>query len=213
MRRSVSRRGLVVALVVAAGLAGQGVAAAAPAVTAGSATSTTSASTVTDASRTAAPAAPSGRPGTVGPLAGAAGRTAATRFTAGRRPAGTGSDAVRPADLASINCLLNVQYPHGSHHVPGNANVVATIDCNLPVTELLMTVELYFWNGTTWVLVGGPDYFYSANSPSLRGNSAAPCINGIYVGAASGLGVAPYGYYPPTATAQSYSPPVTVDDC
>jgi hypothetical protein len=114
------------------------------------------------------------------------------------------------ADLAdSINCTLNVQYPHASSHVGGTVNDIATVTCNAPISALQTTLALYYWSGSTWVLAN-----FSSNGnfgqASLTTQVAAACVSGIWVGEATAYGVAPPGYYPPTASDTEVSPEVSI---
>jgi len=111
---------------------------------------------------------------------------------------------------ADIICYLNVQNPHKSTHVPENVNVVATVSCNLPPAALALTVALYYWTGSSWVLVGIPGQVVNYGRSFIQANSATTCRNGLYEGAAAAEAVAPPGYVPPVAYADGYSAPVPV---
>ncbi len=116
---------------------------------------------------------------------------------------------LRPADAGSINCTLNVQYPHPSSHVGGTVNDIATVTCNAPISALQTTLALYWWSGTTWVL---ENFASNGNygQAGLTTQTAAACVSGIWVGEAAAYGVAPPGYYPPTASDTEASPEVSI---
>jgi len=116
---------------------------------------------------------------------------------------------IHPNDVGSINCTLSVQYPHSSSHVAGTVNDISNVSCNAPVAGLAMTLALYYWNGSAWGLESSSTNG-NVGQASLTTQTAAPCVSGIWEGLANAAGAAPPGYYPPTATATSASPPVSI---
>lgn len=112
------------------------------------------------------------------------------------------------ASLSVITCTLAVQYPHKSTHVPENVNVVGTITCSAPVSELAINVGLYFNN--VLVAEGSNDNF---GSSFISGSAAKLCVNGTYRGGDTGAVLFPPGYQPPSSNfggQEVYSPPIVI---
>jgi hypothetical protein len=154
-----------------------------------------------------ADAAVSSRPSTPAATAGAPGL--ATTLPAGHATARRSLSRVRIMLIkpqTTITCTLAVQYPHNSTHVPENVNVVATIACTAPVSELGITVGLYF-NGA--LVASGTNT--NAGSPAIQGNAATPCVSGTYTGGAVGAVIFPPGYVPPEGSmGEVYSPSIAI---
>jgi hypothetical protein len=101
---------------------------------------------------------------------------------------------------AVITCTPNVQNPHKSTHVPGTVNVVVTIACTSPVSELHVNAALYR-NGAL-VAQSGYRVFYGTAFGS--NNAAEPCHTATYTGW-GGFGVLfPPGYVPQWATTSGF---------
>lgn len=108
----------------------------------------------------------------------------------------TRADALSDAELAPLQayfgCDIAVQWPHGSVHVSGTINVVATATCDIPA-RIRLAVELYRvspyarWVGTPKVI---------DNTTWVKANAAAPCSAGpaTFTGRGIGTITAPPGY-------------------
>lgn len=85
--------------------------------------------------------------------------------------------AVSQPDTTSAidNCELNVQYPHWAKHGTGpSVNAQSTLTCDYPVSEINVSVELYF-NGK--YKSGGGDAAY--NTSFLAANASRDdCVEG-----------------------------------
>lgn len=89
-----------------------------------------------------------------------------------------------------ILCTENIQYPHKSTHVPENVNVVGTLECTAPVSELVLNVGLYY--NHVLVSQSGPVTVYGSSYD--QATAATACVNGLYGGAAHGYVVFPPGF-------------------
>ncbi len=108
--------------------------------------------------------------------------------------------------LDTITCTPNVQNPHNSSHVNGTINVVVTLTCTAPVSQINIRAALYK-NGTL-VKDSGQKTFNG--TASAQNNAAVPCSNGTYQGWMS-YGVAfPAGYTPPTGASSGYGNAVSI---
>lgn len=83
-----------------------------------------------------------------------------------------------PAAHADITCNPNVQHPHKSTHVPGTVNVVVTVTCTAPVTEIRITAGLYR-DGS--LISQSPITPFSFTS-FAQANAATSCQDGTYQG-------------------------------
>ena len=102
-----------------------------------------------------------------------------------------------------ITCVLNVQNPHNSSHVPGQINVVATFNCSAPTASLGISVTL--WKSfcdpqCQQQPYGSTGTSNNTNSRSISAQSNGNCTPGDYVGVASARLVSPPGFTPPIAT-------------
>ena len=111
------------------------------------------------------------------------------------------------ADVAqqTITCTLSIDNPHKSTHVPTTVNVVAHWACTAPVASLSLSVKLY--RGVVQVGSGNSS---NAGQAALNGNAAANCVNGQYLGTATGTVVFPPGYTPQSSTRSVQSPVVSI---
>lgn len=109
------------------------------------------------------------------------------------------------AQIQTITCSYNVNYPHRSGHVPGTINVTANTSCSAPVSSISMDVGL----ALDWTLVGAQRFSNSGKS-FLDGNAAVPCVSGYYRGIATTTVVFPPGYNPPTGSGTVLSPEVSI---
>ncbi|HLJ98374.1 MAG TPA: hypothetical protein VKU39_00545 [Streptosporangiaceae bacterium] len=191
-----------------------GAAAAVVLAAAGSATAATGAGdaiTPAPLSAQAAAAAPSEATASAAPAATVTVRLPAGATVAHIRLGASQATVVRSgtvAPLSVITCTLAIQYPHKSTHVPENVNVVGTITCSAPVSELAIDVGLYFNN--VLVAQGSNNNFGSA---FLQGNAAKLCVNGSYRGGDTGAVLFPPGYEPPSSNfggQEVFSPAVLV---
>lgn len=111
------------------------------------------------------------------------------------------------APQSVINCEENIQYPHKSTHVPENVNVVGTITCSAPVSELVLNVGLYY-NG---VLIAQSGSVTAYGTTFVQANAATRCRNGTYGGGAHGYVYFPPGYEPPVGQLPVvFSPNITI---
>jgi hypothetical protein len=123
------------------------------------------------------------------------------RAAAGPAAVHSSGFSARSAGTASvITCTPNVQNPHKSTHVPGTVNVVVTMSCTAPVSEIWVDAALYRNGGL--VVESGYRVFYSTAYGS--NNAAEPCHTASYVGW-GGFGVLfPPGYVPQWATTSGF---------
>jgi hypothetical protein len=105
-----------------------------------------------------------------------------------------------------ITCTPNVQNPHNSTHVPETVNVVVTISCTSPVTELDVDAALYR-NGSL-VAQSGYKSFHGASY--AQNNAAVPCQNATYQGWGGFYVVFPPGYDPPTGSTSGFGNAVSI---
>jgi len=107
---------------------------------------------------------------------------------------GASATVVKLSPADTINCTLQVNYPHESGHNPGQVNVTATITCGAPVAHLDMYAALYF-NGN---LVSSG---HTSNSGKnyLMAQANHNCSPGDWEGGATGAVTFPPGYEPPTS--------------
>ncbi|HEV7756131.1 MAG TPA: hypothetical protein VGO94_09770 [Mycobacteriales bacterium] len=106
----------------------------------------------------------------------------------------------------TIVCTPNVQNPHNSSHVNGTVNVVVTLSCTAPVSQINIRAALYR-NGA---LVRDSGQRTVNGSSFAQNNAAEPCHNATYQGWMS-YGVAfPPGYVPPTGSGSGYGSAVTI---
>lgn len=120
---------------------------------------------------------------------------------------GVGSKGAAPLTSTglAITCSIKVNYPHASHHVPGMANVTATLSCTAPVYSLAMTVTIVPPDGNS---VSKP--YSNMLSSSLGGNAATTCTSDYYSASAVGTVEFPIGFNPPGGTVAAYSPTLYV---
>lgn len=83
-----------------------------------------------------------------------------------------------PADADVITGTPNVQNPHKSFHVPGTVNVVVTVACTAPVTQIRITAGLY--RDGVLVALSPSTPFSSTNL--AQANAATYCQDGTYQG-------------------------------
>jgi hypothetical protein len=115
-----------------------------------------------------------------------------------------GTPGAASPNTSAIACTLNVQNAHGSTHVGGTVNVVATISCT-PVAASRLSLQV-----TLYKVVCDPGCYDAAygktgsttnyGHASVQANSAGPCTPGDYFGSAYGSIVSPPGYTPPSGT-------------
>jgi hypothetical protein len=95
------------------------------------------------------------------------------------------------SNLATITCVITVDDPHNSGHVPGNVNVSSKIQCTSQVASLSI--------GVTLVQFGFPvsyDGHSNFGYPFIEANAATLCVSGTYFGVANGTVIFPPGYWP-----------------
>jgi hypothetical protein len=113
---------------------------------------------------------------------------------------GSGFSAKSAGTATVITCTPIVQNPHKSTHVPGTVNVVVTMSCTAPVSEIWVDAALYRNGGL--VAESGYRVFYSTAYGS--NNAAEPCHTASYIGW-GGFGVLfPPGYVPQWATTSGF---------
>jgi hypothetical protein len=128
-------------------------------------------------------------------------------FTASPQPAGTLTGTA--AALPPIVCNLKVNNAHGSGHVGGTVNVVATLGCVPDAATLRLQVTLYKivcdpnCNDDPYGSTGTNS---NGGQPSISANSAAACTSGSYFGVAFGSIVAPPGYLPASGNVEGSGP-------
>jgi hypothetical protein len=76
-----------------------------------------------------------------------------------------------------FNCDLNVQNPHGSHHVSGTINVVAVVTCDVPAAKLRLALNLIRVspNNKQWAAVPTAT---NENKARIQNNRAVSCSEG-----------------------------------
>lgn len=85
------------------------------------------------------------------------------------------------AELAALapafKCDLNVQNPHGSHHVSGTINVVAVVTCDVPAAKLRLALNLIRVspNNRQWAAV---PTVVNENKARIQNNRAVSCSEG-----------------------------------
>ncbi len=106
----------------------------------------------------------------------------------------TDATVTKAATDSEITCQLKANNPHNSTHVPGTVNMVATIICTGPVSQLSINAGLYY-NGSL-IATGSKS---NSGSATVQANAATSCVSGTYQGGATGSVVFPSGYEPPTS--------------
>jgi len=86
------------------------------------------------------------------------------------------------------SCNFHVDDPHHSTHEPGNINVVAKFNCNMPVVEITLIVQL----ARDGNIISTQPYV-GTNVTSFEGNTATPCVSGMYQGGAIAIITLPPG--------------------
>lgn len=95
------------------------------------------------------------------------------------------------SNLATITCVITVDDPHNSHHVPDNVNVSSKIQCTSQVASLSIGVSLFQFGFP--VSYGGDSNFGNA---FIKANAATLCVSGTYFAVANGTVIFPPGYWP-----------------
>ncbi len=108
-------------------------------------------------------------------------------------------------NLATITCVITVDDPHNSRHVPDNVNVSSKIQCTSPVASLSIGVSLFQFGFP--VSYGGDSNF---GYPFITANAATLCVSGTYFAVANGTVVFPPGYWPIGGNIQQISRQVDI---
>lgn len=95
---------------------------------------------------------------------------AAVLTTAGLVLPAAGASA---APLAPPSCTVTVDYPHGSHTVPGATNVHGVFTCNTAVTGMTIRVKLWLRTGyQQYQLVGDSGDVSNKGKNQIKSNAA-----------------------------------------
>ena len=127
-----------------------------------------------------------GLPGT-----GSAGAGDPQSFTVTAVRTSTGQGGASPQAESSITCTISIDNPHKSTHVPTTVNVVSHWNCDAIVQKLTLDTKLY--RGVQQV---GSGHSEGTGTFVLNGNAAASCVNGQYLGEATGTSRIPPGLQP-----------------
>jgi hypothetical protein len=110
-------------------------------------------------------------------------------------PGNTVTASAGLADLATINCTVNVDNPHKSGHNPETAGAQAQTTCTGgTVTSLRMSIGLW-WSGYTQ----GTQTDQTNGEDSIAFGYYVPCTSGGWQATATTLVTFPPGYTPHTA--------------
>jgi hypothetical protein len=134
---------------------------------------------------------------------------AATVLAALVLPATTAS----AAPLAPPKCSISVDYPHGSHTVPGATNVHGVFGCDTRVTGMTIRVKLWLRTGyQQYRLVGDSGDVSNSGKNQIKSNAAwGECHDG-WVMHGEAFGTATQVPYVPV-TAHTSGPDVDVVGC
>ena len=109
----------------------------------------------------------------------------------------TGPGGASPQAGSSITCTISIDNPHKSTHVPTTVNVVSHWNLRCDRAEANTRHQAVPRSATSRF-----GTFRGERVPSvLNGNAAASCVNGQYLGEATGTVVFPLGYNPPSGSA------------
>jgi hypothetical protein len=88
--------------------------------------------------------------------------------------------AASAAELAPPSCSVSVDYPHGSHTVPGATNVHGVFTCDTAVTGMTIRVKLWLRTGyQQYQLVGDSGDVSNTGKNQIKSNAAwGECHNG-----------------------------------
>ena len=105
------------------------------------------------------------------------------------------------AAASTITCVAPVQNVHGSTHVTGTINVVATVQCTAFVLSIAQQAALYKIGGSSW----WGKKLSDSGAVTIQTNAATSCSQapGQFYGVAVTTIVFPPGYVPTTPTARN----------
>ncbi|HWM72475.1 MAG TPA: hypothetical protein VNQ53_01985 [Nocardioides sp.] len=103
---------------------------------------------------------------------------------------------------ANILCVLDIADPHHSTHKPRRINVVARVNCNVPVPQISLGVGLY---RNTHLVGKDSGATFGRRWNKQTASSLCTNENRTYQGLAKGAVLFPPGTTPPTATSQAIS--------
>ncbi|GAA2978614.1 hypothetical protein [Actinokineospora diospyrosa] len=88
--------------------------------------------------------------------------------------------AASATTTAAPNCSVSVDYPHGSHTVPGATNVHGVLKCDQQVTGMTIRVKLWLRTGyQQYQLVGDSGDVSNSGKNQIKSNAAwGECHNG-----------------------------------
>jgi hypothetical protein len=95
---------------------------------------------------------------------------------------------------------LKVNNPHDSHHVDGRVNVIAVVSCTAPVSSIAGAISLRR-DGISVATKGAS----STGLATLRLQTAAVCVNGVYHAIAAASIAYPPGSIPQSSFLQASS--------
>ncbi|MFI5608590.1 hypothetical protein [Amycolatopsis sp. NPDC051903] len=134
---------------------------------------------------------------------------AATAIATAVLPVATAS----AAPLAPPSCSISVDYPHGSHTVPGATNVHGVFSCNTKVTGMTIQVKLWLRTGyQQYQLVGDSLVQRNSGKNQIKSNAAWNQCHDGWVMHGEAFGVATQVPYQPV-TAHTSGKDVVVVGC
>jgi hypothetical protein len=112
-----------------------------------------------------------------------------------------------------IACYINIADAHESGHNPGNVNVVSTVSCTSPVSQIYMNTYLWYSvTGSGWNIVAvGTTNVY--NTSYTTGQANVACTSGFYYGEANETTWYPPGYSPSPQSSTVWSTHTFATSC